>query len=94
MKKDRIMFGPEMAPGTRVAVRRGDEGDQTVVVRRIEDGAYMPSGSEIVSIEKECRCGWHDTTTLYRNGPAQVATPAYRDGYDRIFGTKSVVGCA
>lgn len=27
-------------------------------------------------------------------GPAQVATSAYRSGYDRIFGTKAVVGQA
>jgi hypothetical protein len=32
-----------------------------------------------------------DTTC---DGPAQVATPAYREGYDRIFGTKPAVGQA
>lgn len=29
-------------------------------------------------------------TTKPLNGPAQVATPAYREGYDRIFGKKEV----
>ena len=32
--------------------------------------------------------------TATTTGPAQVATPAYRAGYDRIFGKKQKVGIA
>lgn len=33
-------------------------------------------------------------SVLPTSGPAQVATPAYRAGYDRIFGKKTAVGVA
>jgi hypothetical protein len=45
-----------------------------------------------VRVEEYEEDGWHDIETVYRvsDGPAQVATPAYRAGYDRIFGKKEV----
>jgi hypothetical protein len=54
----------------------------------------MLPGSEIAHISPEDSDGWHEVQTLYRNGPAQVATPKYREGYDRIFGKKPDVGLA
>lgn len=36
----------------------------------------------------------HDTGGSPQSGPAQVATPAYRENWDTIFGTKKPVGQA
>jgi hypothetical protein len=46
--------------------------------------------------------GWREAETLYSgpaqkaggDGPAQVATKEYREGYDRIFGKRGEVGLA
>lgn len=94
MKKEEINIGPEIAPGTRVAVRRDEEGERTVVVRSLKDGEPLTPGAEVATASRECRNGWRDLTVHYRNGPAQVATPEYRQGYDRIFGKKQKVGLA
>lgn len=42
-------------------------------------------------VEPEFSVGLSGFTT---DGPPQVATPAYREGYDRIFGKKQKVGLA
>jgi hypothetical protein len=36
----------------------------------------------------------HGPTCSPSSGPAKVNSPAYRDGYDRIFGTRPTVGQA
>lgn len=54
----------------------------------------LTPGSEVVDIEEHD--GRHMAKTIYKvplaagEGPAQVATPAYRDGYDRVFGKQKV----
>ena len=94
MKKDRIRFGPQVGPGSYAALRRDPDGSENgVVVRQGGDGAPLLPGTEIASISSADDEGWHDVETLYRSGPAQVATPQYREGYDRIFG-KAKVGLA
>ena len=52
----------------------------------LREGQPLAPGSEIVRVEEYEEDGWHDIETVYRvsDGPAQVATPAYRAGYDRI----------
>lgn len=82
--------------GNVVRRRKGDE-ETFGVLAPLEDGRPLPEGAEIVKVALR-RDGddWHDVEVLYRNasGPAQVATPAYREGYDRIFGKKPTVGVA
>lgn len=93
-KSDEIRFGAQIAPGTHVATRRDDEGEREVVVRTPGDGTPIVPGTEILSVNPKCSDGWHQIQTLYRSGPPQVATPAYRKSYDRIFGKKPDVGLA
>lgn len=95
--RDEINFGPEIAPGVRAAMRRqGDSGEMRPVrVTVARDGAPVPPGAELAQVDGPCVDGWHGITSLFGgDGPAQVATPAYRDGYDRIFGKKQNVGLA
>jgi len=92
MKRDQIRIGPEIGPGVRTAVMRDVEGDHAVLMTQVRDGVPIPDGSEIVEIDTTCREGWHDV--ISRSGPVQVATPAYREGYDRIFGKRVEVGQA
>lgn len=93
-KRDEIRIGPPIAPGVYSAVRRNDEGESVVAISPAKDGDPMHPGTELADISHECRDGWHELRSIYKNGPAQVATPAYREGYDRIFGKKPGVGLA
>jgi len=92
MKKDQLRIGAEIAPNTRLVERRGERNGVGTLMP-LREGQPIPEGSELVKItpgEDE----WHDVETLYRHeslsGPPQIATPAYRDGYDRIFGKQKV----
>jgi hypothetical protein len=92
-------IGPEIEPGVRVATRHGEDHEvRHVVMRPIRDGEPIPPEAEIVRFGERTARGTYSTTTLYRHGkaagdgPAQVATPRYRENYDRIFGTKAKVG--
>ncbi len=90
-KSGEIRFGPQIAPDTHIAVRRDADGSEhKVIAGRLEDGASITPGTEIMTVNPKCRDGWHEVQPIY--GPPQVATPAYRDGYDRIFGKKPTVG--
>jgi hypothetical protein len=97
-EKDELCVGPVCGHGERLAYRRRDGEIETGVVRELEDGRPLPEGAELVQMNIPPGCdgecgGWHSATTVYRNGPAQVATPKYREGYDRVF-SKQKVGLA
>jgi hypothetical protein len=103
---DVVQLGPEVAPGVRCAVRhRPDHTSEELYFTEAQDGAPVPPGADLVNLGPDDGSGWRPVETLYSSGetgarkaggdgPAQVATPAYRDGYDRIFGKKAVVGQA
>ena len=56
----------------------------------VKDGQPIPEGAELIQVGAEDSDGWRDVTTVYKSGPAQVATPAYREGYDRVFGKQKM----
>lgn len=88
--KEKIRFGPG-----NTAVHRDAEGNERHIrYEPAKEGEPLKPGADLMSVSNECRDGWHDVEVLYRSGPAQVATPAYREGYDRIFGKKAEVGLA
>lgn len=95
--KSKILIGPVVSPGQRAAVVRREDGTEaTGLVRTSQEGRPLSENAECIQVD-DCgsQCGgegWHDMTTLYKHGPAQVATPAYRTGYDRIFGGRQKVG--
>ncbi len=97
MKKDEIAIGDEISPGVYRALRRQDGKVREVRVRVSDDGDALHPGEEIADLgPSSCDCGdghWRELTSIYKlSGPPQVATPAYRKGYDRIFGGKQKVG--
>lgn len=93
-----IDLGPEIADGVRYGVRRRGDEIQAVSLTTMKDGVSLTPGAELIDVEE--RDGRYMAKTIYKvplsggDGPAQVATPAYRDGYDRIFGGKRSVGLA
>lgn len=89
-------MGPELAPGTHIGVMRRNGETNLVQLTKAEDGQPLHPDQELVSLgDPACDCGHvRSFTSLHHEGPAQVATPAYREGYDRIFGKKPVTGLA
>lgn len=87
--KDQIRITPF---GT--AIRRNDEEVSYGTFREAKEGQSIPQGAEFIHAGEADADGWRDVTSIYKNGPAQVATPQYREGYDRIFGKKQKVGVA
>jgi hypothetical protein len=94
--RDEIQIGPELSPGVHLGLRRTPDGTVTrVTCSPSEDGVPLAPGAEVVDVETAAEDGWHKLTSLYKmTGPAQVATTAYREGHDRIFGKKQKVGLA
>lgn len=95
--KSKVRLGPVVAPGVRAIARQRGEDIEIGMVSKLLDGQPIPEGAEVLHVEApDCDCGgWQDAETIYGGtGPAQVATPAYREGYDRIFSTKREVGLA
>lgn len=86
--KDLIMpIGP--LPDGRVLVsrHRPDHSEQMATIQPARDGVPMVEGQEYITASKVPRAdGSYEVTGSYTHkGPAQVATPNYRDGWDRTF---------
>lgn len=96
MKKDKLRIGAEIAPNTRLVERRGER-PSLGTLAPMREGQPLSEGAELVKITPGEDDEWHDVETIYRHepraelsGPPQVATEAYREGYDRIFGKQKV----
>ena len=93
-QKDQVRLGPETGSGRGAAIRRHDGAVEFGTFMETKEGQPIPEGAELIRVGPEDDDGWRDVTTVYKSGPAQVATPAYREGYDRVFGKKQKVGLA
>lgn len=90
-----VLIQDEVRPGVYRGFREKDGAVVPSLFTEAKDGVPMPPGAELLVPEgRACPHGWRKVRTVYRSGPAQVATPAYRAGYDRIFGGKRAVGQA
>lgn len=94
---DVLQLGPELGDGTHVAMRHTANHDIEVARARVVRAGENLQGSRViigrthgdhvhVESELDLRAGGESETDLSHSGPAQVATPAYRDGWDRVFG--------
>jgi hypothetical protein len=88
---DEIWFGPEIEPNVYAGLRRTPDGEvKQVTCAPMQSGSPMRLGSELAHAGDASEDGWRPLTSIYKHGPAQVATPRYREGYDRIFGKQKV----
>jgi hypothetical protein len=94
-KKDQIRIGEEVGPNTCLVERRRDGRISVGTLTPMKDGQSLLTGAELVKVAPSENGEWHDIETIYEpepelSGPPQVATPAYKKGYDRIFGKQKV----
>lgn len=84
-KEDKVLIQGD------TAIRECDGKLQAGTFRPAREGEPIPEGHELVYLGDQREDGWYNVAASFRNsGPAQVATRAYRDGYDRIFGKQKV----
>lgn len=88
--RDRVRFDSLSPHGSIIGTRERDGKSGPVALVPAAYGVPIPEGGEIVHVGADDPDGWRNVEVLYRNGPAQVATDAYRTGYDRIFGKQKV----
>ncbi len=91
-----LVFGATEDGGTLGVLRKRGERVEPALVRRAEEG--QPIHGELVRLTPRDEPLLFDVDVLYdpkadegaagESGPAQVATPDYRKGWDRVFKKK------
>lgn len=90
-KRDRVWVGPELSDGNRPFIRETETGANAGLM-----GDAVPTPHSVVELEHIGGCCFEVASEikLTGKGPAKVASRAYTDGWDRIFGNKPAVGQA
>jgi len=93
-QKDKLWLGPELAGGRRAILRETPDGKQTPGY--VGPRGTLPRVDSQIDLEHVQGCLYEVTSEVKFTspGPPQVSTPAYREGWSRIFGAKTPVGQA
>jgi hypothetical protein len=92
-KPDKLYMGGSCpVHGTAPVLRVRDDGFDVGMLHPLRDGQPIPPGGELVEL-KRCADGSYDARTV-EGGPAMVNSPAFKQGWDNIFGGKQEVGRA
>jgi len=86
--KDEFLIGPKDGDGSAPAVRRDADGQlHTCLVREVEEGEDLTmQGGDVYHLSPLGRGHYEgDKLVEGRKGPAKVASPEYREGWDRVF---------
>jgi len=96
--QDLMALGPETAQGLRPYLRHtADCQVKAGLIRPMREGEPMVGGGVCLEHkEGHVYAVVHEVpsmvATMDRSGPAQVATDDYRQGWDRIFGSRPTIG--
>lgn len=73
-----------------IGIRRQGDKESLSVMVPARPGELLEEGTEIVKSKIRANDpGVYDLKSVYKHkGPARVATPAFRENYDQIFGRK------
>lgn len=69
---------------------RPDGSFEQATLEKPVDGVPLRDGQEVVQTSKESRDTLRIQTLYKHKGPARASNPAYRAGYDEIFGKQKV----
>lgn len=91
MAKDKLILGPPAKDsGYSFCVRTREDKAELGLVKRLKEGE--PIHGEVVRLRGEAPVFDVESTGVDTSGPPKVTTPAYRQGWDRIFGGEMPVG--
>jgi hypothetical protein len=90
--QDIIIPGPMLPNGHRLGIRHtANHEPELGEIVSSEEGRPMPDNAHLLTKEDGViRVGPSVEELKAGSGPAQVATPAYRDSWDRVFGKQTV----
>ena len=71
-----------------VRVQDGSSNPSLGLLQQVKEGTMLPAGAEIINVRARSDGAYEVQPLAAGDGPAQVATEAYRDNYSRIFGAK------
>lgn len=93
-KQDVVLLGPPTADGAGVhVIRAREERIETGELRALQEG--KPIAGEVLTLRpreenpRVCDVTGTYTPPSVQKGPAKVASQAYRDGWDEIFGARA-----
>jgi len=100
--KQLAIVGPPQPDGSTpvTRMREGDDGETEYTTGHLvpaEDGKAIPMGAELISLspcegtpfhEVEVVHSMEGSETKWSKGPSKVASDAYREGWENIFGRK------
>jgi hypothetical protein len=88
---DSLIAGPQLPGGFHPFVRhRADHRVQAGIMRPVKDGEPLPEGA--IFLERRGDSDLYDVKEVFPSseektgGPAKVNSPAFRDGWSRVFG--------
>jgi len=91
-----VIPGPSLPGGARMCLHHGtDHTIRTGVMKPMEDG--KPIEEDAVLLEQREGTGLYNvvgSVSDLKKGPSKVNSPAFRNGWDRVFGKPATVGKA
>lgn len=89
-----IILGEDKDEAQIMRLRQNEEGQRSIEVGRVKNTDSMTEeemdGKEIINVKRREGSPLYDVEVVQEGtghkGPARVASRAYRDGWDRIFG--------
>ena len=89
--EDLIVMGPPVGDeGAHVCQHRSAEGVEFKVIRPLQEDEEPPPEA----MHLEHISGPYYSSTSAHKGPSTASNPAFRSGWDRVFGKKAEVGQA
>jgi len=91
--EDVLLMGPDLGDDSRPFYRKNSEGLHAGLMRPVKEGQPIPE--DAFQVEHKGPGPVYKVTPVFdKNSHSRPATAAYKKGWDRIFGGKSVVGQA
>lgn len=82
-----MIVGPAYGDSNLCLAKEGEE-VRLGQIRTLQDGESLRPGEDLVEL-KSMGDGIYGYQVLHRSGPSKVASPSYREGWDRVFGKEA-----
>jgi hypothetical protein len=92
---DVMSVGPaDPGPGRRFRRHLPDHSIEEGTIFPCQEGQALPPGADLIRLKKRADGDFDVETVVSGRGHSTAATPAYRSGWDRIFGGSTQAGQA
>lgn len=87
-----VISGPELPGGGRMAVHhKPDHILEPTIIHPFREGVSIPDEAILLRRREDSNIyDVEESISEMKNGPSQISTKAYREGYERTFGKKDL----